>query len=344
VVDPGTLLMVGIPGPTLDSATRRRLARLRPGGIILFRRNVCSLPQLRRLCAALRRAHPRILIAIDHEGGRVNRLPPPFTAFPPARTVAAASSPRLAFAVGRAMGRELTSVGIDIDFAPVLDVLTHPRNRVIGDRAFGSTPTKVAALGVALARGLRAGGVVPCAKHFPGHGATRGDSHVVLPRVSRSRRDLMRIDLLPFRRAVAAGIPCIMTAHVLYPALDRSSPASLSTPIVTEILRRALGFRGVVVSDDLEMGAVAHRLAPAEAAVRAVAAGTDVLLVCADLGVAERARHGLAAARADGRVGERRFREAAARIAKLRQSRPRSRARIAKWPVPEHLELLRQLS
>jgi len=342
-VDPGTLLMVGIPGPGLDRATRRRLAGLHPGGIILFRRNVRSLAQLRRLCTDLHRAYPGILIGIDHEGGRVNRLPPPFTAFPPAATVAAAGSPRVAFAVGRAMGRELASVGIDIDFAPVLDVLTHPRNRVIGDRAFGRAPAQVATLGLALARGLRAGGVVPCGKHFPGHGATRGDSHVVLPRVNRSRRDLARIDLLPFRRAVAARIPCIMTAHVLYPALDRSSPASLSFPIVTGILRRALGFRGVIVSDDLEMGAVAQRLSPEDAAVRAVAAGTDMLLVCADLGVAERARDGLAAALADGRVPQTRVREAAARIAKLRAPRSRRRPRIGRWPAPEHVELARRL-
>ena len=342
-MDPGQLLMVGIPGPSLDRATRRRLARIRPGGIILFRRNVRSLAQLRRLCADLHRAYPKVLIGIDHEGGRVNRLPPPFTAFPPARSVAAAGSPRVAFAVGRAMGRELASVGIDVDFAPVLDVLTHPRNRVIGDRAFGSTPAQVATLGLALARGLRAGGVIPCGKHFPGHGATRGDSHVVLPRVRRGRAELARIDLVPFRRAVAARIPCIMTAHVLYPALDRSSPASLSAPIVTGILRRTFGFRGVIVSDDLEMGAVAQRLSPEDAAVRAVAAGTDMLLVCADLGVAERARDGLAAALTDGRIARDRVREAAARIAKLRTLRGRRPSPLRHWPAPDHVALARCL-
>jgi beta-N-acetylhexosaminidase len=165
----------------------------------------------------------------------------------------------------------------------------------------------------------------------------------VLPRVHRSRRDLTRIDLAPFRRAVSARIPCLMTAHVLYPALDRTSPASLSAPIVTGILRRTLGFRGVVVSDDLEMGAVAHRLAPGEAAVRAVAAGTDLLLVCADLAVAERAREGLAAALADGRITPQRAREAAARIDKLRGLRKRPPAANGRWPVAAHAELLGRL-
>jgi beta-N-acetylhexosaminidase len=333
-VDPGRLLMVGIPGPTLDRRTRARLRDLRPAGVILFRRNCKSLEQIRRLCADLRRALPGSLIAIDHEGGRVNRLPPPFTAFPPARAVAAARSQRLAFAVGRAMGRELASVGIDLDFAPVLDVLTHPRNRVIGDRAFGSSPDEVAALGLATARGLQAGGVVPCGKHFPGHGGARGDSHVLLPRVGRSRRDLSRIDLPPFRQAVAGRLPCLMTAHVLYPALDPENPASLSPRIVTGLLRNTLGFRGVVVSDDLEMGAVSRRLSPEETAERAVAAGTDLLLVCSDLAVAARARAGLKAAVAAGRIAPARIGEAARRIARLR---PRRRLPpVRRWPVPEH--------
>jgi beta-N-acetylhexosaminidase len=232
------------------------------------------------------------------------------------------------------MGRELASVGIDLDFAPVLDVLTHPRNRVIGDRAFGSSPDEVAALGLATARGLQAGGVVPCGKHFPGHGGARGDSHVLLPRVGRSRRDLSRIDLPPFRQAVAGRLPCLMTAHVLYPALDPENPASLSPRIVTGLLRNTLGFRGVVVSDDLEMGAVSRRLSPEETAERAVAAGTDLLLVCSDLAVAARARAGLKAAVAAGRIAPARIGEAARRIARLR---PRRRLPpVRRWPVPEH--------
>ncbi len=336
--------MVCIPGPRLDPATRRALADMRVAGVILFRRNVEDPAQLRRLCAHLHRLRAGMLVAVDHAGGRVNRLPPPFTAFPPARAIGRLDSERLAFATGHAIGDELAGVGIDIDFAPVLDVLTHPRNRVIGDRAYGSAPEVVARLGLAFARGLLAAGVIPCGKHFPGHGGTRGDSHVVLPRVTRTRRDLWRVDLVPFRRAAAAGLPCIMTAHVLYPHLDPRAPASLSVPILTGLLRRGLGFRGLVVSDDLQMGAVADRVSPEEAAVRAVAAGNDLLLVCGDLGFAARARRGLAVALASGRLPASRVHEAARRIEHLRRRRRRVAAPIRRWPIPAHATLVRALA
>jgi beta-N-acetylhexosaminidase len=335
--------MVGIPGPTLDSATRRTLKTLGVAGVVLFKRNVKSLTQLRRLTAALHACRPGLLIGIDHEGGRVNRLPPPFTAFPPAGNVGRMGSARLAFAVGRAMGIEIASAGIDIDFAPVLDVLTHPKNRVIGDRAFGRTREAVATLGLAFARGLGASGVVACAKHFPGHGAARGDSHVLLPRVTRSRRDLWRVDVAPFRAAVAAGLPCIMTAHVVYRALDPAGPASLSFRIIDGLLRRRLGYDGVVVSDDLEMGAVSNRCAPGDAAVRAVAAGTDLLLVCSDLGIATAARDALTSALADGRLPVARVREALGRIRRLR-SRRRHPATIRRLPIAAHAALAHALA
>jgi beta-N-acetylhexosaminidase len=339
----GELLMVGIPGPTLDGRTRARLRELDPAGVILFRRNARNPAQLRRLCTELRRGRPRLLIGIDHEGGRVNRLPPPFTAFPPAGNIGQVGSPRLAFAVGQAMGKELASVGIDIDFAPVLDVLTHPRNRVIGDRAFADDPELVAKLGLAFARGLQAGGVLACGKHFPGHGGTRGDSHVLLPRVTRTRRDLWRTDVAPFRVAVAAAIPAIMTAHVLYRALDPSAPASLSRRIVDGLLRRRLRYKGVVVSDDLEMGAVARRLSPGDAAVQAVAAGTDLLLVCQSLDVAAQARGGIEDAIECGVLDPGRVRDAARRVRRL-AARRRPRPAIRTWPVPLHVTLAHSLA
>lgn len=339
-IDPGQLLMVGIPGPTIDAATRRRLLELRAAGVILFRRNVRTPAQVRRLCAALHQLTPQFLIGIDQEGGRVSRLPRPFTQFPPARAIGDRASSRLAFAIGQAMGRELASVGIDIDFAPVLDVLTHPRNRVIGDRAFAGVPSTVSAIALALAGGLQAAGIVPCGKHFPGHGGARGDSHVVLPRVARRRHDLWRIDLAPFRDAIAADIPALMVAHVLYRHLDSSAPASLSPRIVDRLLRHRLGFRGTIVSDDLEMGAVSHRLSPGEAAVRAVLAGNDLLLVCNNLDVAAQAHRGLRVALASGRLPAARARDALARIRRLRRPRSSRRSPITRWPVPAHAALV----
>jgi beta-N-acetylhexosaminidase len=341
------LFMVGIPGPRLDPATRRLLVERPPGGVILFRRNVRSAGQLRDLAGELHALGAGVppLIALDHEGGRVHRLPSPFTHFPPAATVAAAGDARLVEAVGLAMGRELAAVGVDVDFAPVLDVWSNPRNQVIGDRAFGTTPAAVARLGLALARGLARAGVVPCGKHFPGHGGTAGDSHHVLPRVTTSRRTLARIDLAPFVRAIRARVPALMTAHVVYTALDARRPATLSARICRDLLRRRLGFRGVLFSDDLEMQAVAGRSTPERSAVGALAAGCDMLLVCQSLEIAARAMDGVERAVARERLNARALAQSLLRIHGLRRLVQRSRRRQPSkrlgWPM--HARLARRL-
>jgi beta-N-acetylhexosaminidase len=333
------LFMIGLPGPTLDRGTRAFLAEHPPGGVVLFKRNVRSATQLRRLVAELHDTGAGVppLVALDHEGGRVHRLPRPFTHFPPAAVVGA-HGPRAAEAVGRAMGRELAAVGIDLDFAPVLDVRSNPRNRVIGDRAFATDPCRAARLALALARGLAAGGVLACGKHFPGHGASAGDSHFVLPRVRRSSRALAAVDLPPFAAAVAAGIPALMTAHVVYPALDPRRPATLSPRILGDLLRGRLGFRGAVFSDDLEMQAVAGRAAPGTIAVRALEAGCDMLLVCRSLPIARAAMHAVEAAVVHGRLDGGTVTAALARIHALRRARPpRPRAAALRWPAHERL-------
>jgi beta-N-acetylhexosaminidase len=339
------LFMVGLPGPGIDRATRDVLRQHPPGGFILFRRNVRSAAQVRALVAELHDlgAGVRPLVAIDHEGGRVHRLPRPFTHFPPALQVAATRRPALAEAVGLAMGRELAAAGIDLDFAPVLDVWSNPRNRVIGDRAHGHDPENVARVALAVARGLERGGVLPCGKHFPGHGDTVGDSHFVLPRVRKSRAALRRLELVPFTRAIAAGIPALMTAHVVYPALDRRRPATLSAPICRDLLRRRLGFRGVLFSDDLEMRAVAGRQTPERAAVAAVRAGCDMLLVCQSLAVARRAMLGIERAVARGVISAEQVCAALGRIQELRRRQPERRRRAARLGWPAHTRLARRI-
>jgi beta-N-acetylhexosaminidase len=338
------MFMIGIPGPTLDRETHAFLAEHPPGGVILFKRNVRTARQVRALVTELHETGAGVtpLVAIDHEGGRVHRLPRPFTHFPPAMTVAAGGDAKVVEAVGRAMGRELAAVGFDLDFAPVLDVWSNPRNRVIGDRALGTTPARAARLALALARGLERGGVLTCGKHFPGHGDTTGDSHFVLPRVRRSRRDLEALELLPFRRAIAAGVPALMTAHVVYPALDRR-PATLSSKICRDLLRRRLGFAGVLFSDDLEMNAVAGRTTPGRAAVAALRAGCDMLLVCQSLPAARAAMRGVEDALARGMLDARAVATSLSRIEALRRRRPRRRAagRLA-WPA--HARLARRLA
>jgi beta-N-acetylhexosaminidase len=182
----GRVLMAGLPGVELDGATREMLTRLQVGGVILFRRNVGSPAQLAALCRELHELPSRPLVAIDHEGGRVLRLEAPFTAFPPMAQLGATGDERLAHAVGLAMAVELAAAGIDLDFAPVLDVNSNPANPIIGDRSFSADPAVVARMGIAFMRGLHAGGVLSCGKHFPGHGDTERDSHLELPVVPRS--------------------------------------------------------------------------------------------------------------------------------------------------------------
>jgi beta-N-acetylhexosaminidase len=340
------LFVVGIPGPELDRETRAFLSEHPPGGVVLFRRNVRSAGQLRRLVAGLHAAGAGVppLVSIDHEGGRVNRLPPPFTHFPPAATVGLGGV-RAAEAVGRAMGVELASVGIDVDFAPSLDVCTNPRNRVIGDRSFSSDPDEAARLGIAFARGLQRAGVLACGKHFPGHGGSTGDSHFVLPRVVRSRRALAATDLVPFVRWIRAGFPAVMTSHVVYPAYDARRPATLSPRIARDLLRRQLGFRGVLFTDDLEMQAAAGRHPPGRLAVRALEAGCDMLLVCQSLETVRAAMVGVEQAVEAGRLDGRVLVEALARIHRLRAFvAGLRRASSSRLHWPGHARLARRLA
>lgn len=339
------LFMVGIPGPSLDEETRAFLAEYRPGGIVLFKRNVQSATQVRRLVAELHGLGAGIepIVAIDHEGGRVDRLRlRPFTHFPPAAMVAGTGSTRVVQAVAEAMGRELSSIGIDLDFAPVLDVWTNPRNEVIGDRAFGTSAAVVGRMGIAAAEGLLRGGVLPCGKHFPGHGRTFGDSHKVLPRVPTSRATLTKVDLAPFAQAIRAGIPALMSAHVVFPALDGKRPATLSAAILTTLLRQRMRFQGVLFSDDLEMQAVAGRTPPEKLAPAALAAGCDMLLVCQSLDVARRAIAGTEEAVERGTLPTARILEAIGRLNVLRARIPR-RAPDPRLGWPAHAKLARRI-
>ena len=338
----GRLLFVGIPEPTLDTATRDTLETLQPGGIILFKRNAGTPDAVAALTAALHALPSHPIVAIDHEGGRVMRLGEPFTRFPPAADIGRRHDPDLAYRVGRAMAAELAGVGIDLSFAPVLDVNSNPANPVIGDRAFGSDPALVADLGVAMMRGLRDGGVVPCGKHFPGHGDTATDSHVELPTVSRSRAELERLELIPFRAAIAAGIPMLMTAHVRYPALDPEYPATLSRKILNGLLRDDMGFTGVVASDDLDMRAISNHQTIGAAAIGTLHAGADVLLVCQDLGRAVQAAAALEAAAGDGTLHTDVITTAAARVDCLRALACRE-SMACDLPNPGHRALVESI-
>ncbi|MGB3399719.1 MAG: beta-N-acetylhexosaminidase [Candidatus Deferrimicrobiaceae bacterium] len=342
--DPG-LLMVGFEGKSLPARLARRLREGTVGGVILFSRNVEGPRQVRDLCREIRaaagRGRPAPLIAIDQEGGRVMRLTAPgFTRFPPARcySLFCCHASHVAEAVGEAIGAEMRAVGIDINFAPVLDVDSNPDNPVIGDRAFSTDPHTAAELGVSFLRGILSRGVLPVGKHFPGHGNTATDSHVELPVVRSSRDTLRKRELHPFRRAIRAGIPALMTAHVLYPALDREFPATLSKKILRGLLRKQLRFRGAVFSDALEMKAITGRFGIGDAAVRAVSAGCDVVLVCRGEGNQEETVEAISRAWADDREFRKCVAASTRRVFRLRQALPPTGG-----PSPAHRASLRQV-
>ena len=280
----GQLLVVGFEGTTLPSDLAAALSAGLRAGVILFRRNLPNIEAAwslcRELCGACDPALPP-LISVDQEGGRVTRLPQPARALPSMRSLGALKDVNLVQRAASIVARGLAVVGFNCNFAPVLDVDSNPGNPVIGDRSFSSDPHLVAHLGLAFARGLSKGGVLACGKHFPGHGDTVLDSHLDLPTVDRSRDRLERVELLPFREAVAQSIDALMTAHVAYPALDPSNtPATLSPLIVTELLRKQWGYHGLVVSDDVGMKALSAKYSAEASAKLAVRAGCDIVLLC----------------------------------------------------------------
>jgi beta-N-acetylhexosaminidase len=346
----GQLFMVGFDGTEVTPDLGAWMATYGWGGVIIFGRNVTSPTQLRALTrdlqAAVRaRGHPPLLIAVDQEGGRVARLKAPFTAFPSMARVGQTGSEQLAYRVGEAMAGELAAVGINMDMAPVLDVLSNPANTVIGDRAFGTDPPGVARLGTAFMHGMHAAGLLAVGKHFPGHGDTLLDSHLALPVCERTLVQLSACELLPFQVAVAAGLEAIMTAHVIYKTWDSRLPATLSPSILTGILRGKLAFQGVIISDDLGMAAVAETMPWGEVPVQALRAGVDLLLICHHRGRQEQAYTRVFSAVQRGELPEALVDRAVARIHTLK-SRLRRLLRNVATPAPlacigspEHLAL-----
>lgn len=326
----GQLFVAGFHG-TNPSAEMLDLVRRRHiGGIILFSRNIRSAQQTLTLTNALQEAahtagHPApLLIMTDQENGLVRRLGHDSTIFPGNMALGAAASERLAHDVAAASGRELAAQGVNINLAPVVDVNSNPENPVIGVRSFGENPEIVGRLGVAAMRGYHSAGVIATLKHFPGHGDTAVDSHLALPTIPATRDRLDRLELIPFLRGIEAGAECVMVAHVALPALMPPGdvlPASLSPAVVRDLLRLELGFDGVVMTDCLEMNAVSRGLGVAAGAVKALAAGNDLVLISHRI---DRQLAGLEAALDAARSGTlpaARIREAAGRVLRLKRRR-----------------------
>jgi beta-N-acetylhexosaminidase len=281
----GQMFLLGCRGETLTREERLAFEECGFGGFIFFKENCREPKQILSLCRSLWEGadeYPPFL-AIDQEGGRVHRLPEPFTHFPSAARIGAKRNNDLAYQAGKATAGELVLAGFNLNFAPVLDVNSNPQNPIIGDRSFGSDPERVIQAASAWAQGLRDGGVIPCGKHFPGHGDTDKDSHFDLPVVGKTMAQLEAVELPPFAHACGNAIEALMTAHVRYPAVDAALPATLSESVVTGLLRHQLGYDGVVFSDDMEMKAIAGHFPLEESVALGARAGVEVFLFCHDL-------------------------------------------------------------
>jgi len=348
----GQLLWCGWGNPpeldarAVNDHARYLVEELQVGGLILFPRNLGEPVEIAALTAELRRrsALPP-LIGIDQEGGRVCRLPLPGLTFPGNMALGALDDVERTRAVTRALGEQLGALGIDVDFAPVVDVNNNPANPIIGVRSFGEEPERVARHGVAAVAGFRDAGLLPVLKHFPGHGDTSADSHLELPRQPAGRTRLDAVELVPFRAALAADAPAVMTTHIVFRELDPEWPATLSPPILTGLLRNELGFDGLVVTDCLEMEGITDHWGPEEAAIRALEAGADMLLVCHTQEVQARMHAAVCAAVRAGRLRMERVDEAVGRVRRAREltaavaQRPPQPDRVG---AAEHVELERR--
>ncbi|MGI5282891.1 glycoside hydrolase family 3 protein [Nonomuraea polychroma] len=315
-----TVLQPGFRGTTLPDWVRRRLAA-GLGGITLYSRNIGPDGRTSELTAAIRAENPHVLIALDEEGGDVTRLEA-FTGSsrPGNLALGAADDTTLTRTVAQGIGRDLAAAGVRLNYAPVVDLHSDLDNPVIGTRAFGSDPRLVARHTAAWVTGLQSAGVAACAKHFPGHGATAVDSHDALPTITCSAAELAATALIPYRAAIAAGVRAIMTGHLLVPAFDAESPATMSRRLMVNLLRHDLGFDGLIVTDGIEMPAVSATYGLGGAAVRALAAGADAICVGgenATPGVVGLLRNSIVAAVTDGTLPEERLAEAAARVRTL---------------------------
>ncbi len=280
----GQVVHISVPAKTADAAAKKIIETIKPGGIILFGYNVETGEQLKKLnedlqsLAAGSGLQP-LLISTDQEGGRVYRIGDPVPHMPSAMAIGQAGDEDLAFSAGFITAYHLASIGVNFLFAPVLDINNNPANPVIGQRAFGSDPERVIHTGVLFEQGAREGGVVTVVKHFPGHGDTSVDSHLGLPVIQKTMDELRNFELKPFAAAIASGTPAIMTAHILYPKEDESVPATLSHRFLTELLREEMKFRGLVITDAMEMHAISKNYQDIRPAVAALKAGADVILL-----------------------------------------------------------------
>lgn len=328
------LLVAGIEGTEPGEDAVQAVQGYQVGGVILFGRNVESAEQLAALTNGLKELngdYTPLFLCVDQEGGRVDRMPPEVTDLPSALDFGSIADPEArmdaCFTLGQTLAAQCAAFGFNMDFAPSLDIWSNPENTVIGDRAFGTDAATVTGAANETALGILSGGVIPVAKHFPGHGDTAVDSHTALPVVDKTLEDLWQSELVPFDMVLSGQFwgepvmepaPAVMVAHILLSQIDPDNPASLSPEVVTGLLREEMGYEGVVCTDDLTMGAISNTYGMGEAAVLAVEAGCDLLLVCHSADNLAAAHAALVDAVDSGRISMERLDESVYRVLSLK--------------------------
>lgn len=330
----GQMLLFGVDGTVLNDTTRKYITSDRVGGFIFFGPNIQDSHQAWSLFNSMRQENASgklpLFLSVDQEGGRVSRLPKDIPAFPASQTVGKTQDPAYAYKVGAGLGEALGAFGLNVDFAPVLDVNSNPKNPVIGDRSFGASADIVSTMGIQEMKGIQSKGVISVVKHFPGHGDTSVDSHKDLPVVQHDLERLRSLEFVPFAEAIRQGADAVMVAHLLVTKLDAQLPASLSPVIIQKYLRGELGFQGVVITDDMTMEAIGKTMPIDKAAVQAIQAGADIVLVGHEPVKQQAVRNALLQAAREGTISKETIDASVYRIAKLKRN-----AKLSKDAVTE---------
>ncbi|MEK4714071.1 beta-N-acetylhexosaminidase [Sporosarcina sp. FSL K6-5500] len=319
----GQLLVIGVEGTSFSSEMDNLIRNYHVGGVIIMGRNVATTNEMLQLINGIKKANEHnkipLFLSVDEEGGRVSRLPVGIPKLPTSAQIGKLNDESVSYRAGTYLAGVLNEFGYNMNFAPVLDVNSNPRNPVIGNRSFGSDPYQVAKLGISTMHGMMDNDIIPVVKHFPGHGDTVVDSHKALPKVETTLEALRNVELVPFQKAIEEGADAVMVAHILFPALDPDYPSSMSKAIITGLLRNEMKFEGVIITDDLTMGAIANDYTIPEAAVQSFIAGSDQLLVVRDYEVQLNTLNAFIKAIETGEITEERLNESVKRILTLKE-------------------------
>ncbi len=318
----GQMLMVGFEGQTINDNIREMIKDYHIGGFVLFKRNVSDARQLVDLTNGLKAENADnnipLFISVDEEGGKVTRMPDELKKLPSSGRLGKVGDGKLSKEVGMVMGQMLKDFGLNMNYAPVLDINSNPNNPVIGDRSFGADAELVRELGIQTMKGMQSEEVIPVVKHFPGHGDTSVDSHIGLPRVDHGMDRLKGFELVPFADAIEEGTDVVMVAHILFSKIDPENPSTLSKAIITDLLKEDLGFKGVVITDDMTMGAIIENYSIGDAAVKSILAGSDIVSVCHNYSNIVEAVTSIKNAVEEGVITEDRIDESVYKILKLK--------------------------